>query len=88
MAPYHMTMLVNFPLFILFYAVSPLWAKAAIYTGITIGIAKAMYLLYYAADLRPRTAIILGVVIWLVLAGLFYRFTVWLDTDMAKMYKH
>lgn len=83
-----MTMLANFPLFILFYAVSPLWAKAAIYTGITIGIAKAMCLLYYAADLRPRTAIILGVVIWLVLAGLFYRFTMWLDVDMAKMYKH
>ena len=83
-----MTMLANFPLFILFYAVSPLWAKAAIYTGITIGIAKAMCLLYYAADLRPRTAIILGVVIWLVLAGLFYRFTMWLDVYMAKMYKH
>ena len=37
-----MTMLANFPLFILFYAMSPLWAKAAIYTGITIGVAKAM----------------------------------------------
>ena len=38
-----MTMLVNFPLFILFYAMSPFWAKAAIYTGITaIGVAKAM----------------------------------------------
>ena len=37
-----MTMLANFPLFILFYAVSPLWAKAAIYTGIAIGIAKAI----------------------------------------------
>ena len=61
-------MLANFPLFILFYAVSPLWAKAAIYTGITIGIAKAMYLLYYAADLRLRTAIIWGVVMWLVFA--------------------
>ena len=83
-----MTMLANFPLFILFYAVSLLWARAAIYTGITIGIAKARYLLYYAADPRPRTAIIWGVVIWLVLAGLFYRFTVWLDVDMAKMHKH
>ena len=40
-----MTMLANFPLFILFYAMSPFWAKAAIYTGITIGIAKAMCLL-------------------------------------------
>ena len=48
---------VHYALFILFYAVSPLWAKAAIYTGITIGIAKARYLLYYAADPRPRTAI-------------------------------
>lgn len=37
-----MTMLANFPLFILFYAVSPPWAKASIYTGITIGIAKAI----------------------------------------------
>ena len=37
-----MTTLANFPLFILFYAMSPLWAKAAIYTGITIGIAKAI----------------------------------------------
>lgn len=36
----------------------PLWAKAAIYTGITIGVVKAMHLLYYAADLRPRTAIV------------------------------
>lgn len=53
-----MTMLANFPLFILFYAVSPPWAKSSIYTGITIGIAKARYLLYYAADLRPRTAIV------------------------------
>ncbi len=26
--------------------------------------------------------------IWLVLAGLFYHFTVWLDVDIAKMYKH
>jgi|GEM_PF-3573420 len=83
-----MTMLANLPLFILFYAMSPLWAKAAIYTGITIGVAKAIHLLYYAADLRSRTAIIWGVVIWLVLAGLFYRFTVWLDVDIAKMYKH
>ena len=88
MAPYHMTMLANLPLFILFYAMSPLWAKAAIYTGITIGVAKAIHLLYYAADLRSRTAIIWGVVIWLVLAGLFYRFTVWLDADMVKMLKH
>ena len=63
-----MTMLANLPLFILFYAMSPLWAKAAIYTGITIGIAKAMYLLYYAADLRSRTTIIWGVVIWLLFA--------------------
>ena len=53
-----MTMLANLPLFILFYAMSPLWAKAAIYTGITIGVAKAIHLLYYAADLRSRTAII------------------------------
>ena len=83
-----MTILANFPLFIFFYLMSPLWAKTAIYTGITIGIAKAMYLLYYAADLRPRTAIIWGVVMWLVLPGLFYHFTVWLDTDMAKMHKH
>ena len=58
-----MTMLANFPLFILFYAVSLLWAKASIYTGITIGVAKAIHLLYYAADLRSRTAIIWGVVI-------------------------
>ena len=49
---------------------------------------QSHYLLYYAADPRPRTAIIWGVVIWLVLAGLFYRFTVWLDVDMAKMHKH
>ena len=45
-----MTMLANFPLFILFYAVSLLWARAAIYTGITIGIAKARYLLYSWID--------------------------------------
>ena len=63
MAPYHMTMLANLPLFTLFYAMSPLWAKAAIYTGITIGVAKAIHLIYYAADQRSRTAIILGVVI-------------------------
>lgn len=61
-------MLANFPLFILFYAVSLLWAKAAIYTGITIGIAKAMCLLCYAADLRPRTAIIWGMLMWLIFA--------------------
>lgn len=83
-----MTILANFPLFIFFYLMSPLWAKAAIYTGITIGIAKAMYLLYYAADLRPRTAVIWGVVTWLVLAYLFYRFTVWLDADMASIHAH
>ena len=35
----------------------PFWAKAAIYTGITIGVAKSMHFLYYAADLRSRTAI-------------------------------
>lgn len=63
-----MTTLANFPLFILFYAVSLLWARAAIYTGITIGIAKARYLLYYAADPRPRTAIIWGVLMWLIFA--------------------
>lgn len=37
-----MTMLANFPLFILFYAVSPLWAKAAIYTGIAKAITSSI----------------------------------------------
>ena len=76
-----MTMLVNLPLFILFYAMSPLWAKAAIYTGIT----KAKYLFLFRSRPAPAHHYHLGRG---DMAGIRYRFTVWLDADMVKMLKH
>ena len=69
-----MTMLANFPLFILFYAVSPALGESRhLYRHYHRR--RQSHVLYYAADLRPRTAIIWGVLMWLIFA-------------MAKMYKH
>ena len=52
-----MTMLANFPLFILFYAVSPALAESRhLYRHYHRR--RQSHVLYYAADLRPRTAIV------------------------------